>query len=107
MSDDLVKMLKEDEGRDVCKEMADVFPCSSSCPCALELRVLADSDELDRLRAENERLRAALEKINRSATYPVCITINPRGYDVRTPSKELVELIVETARAAPAKEAGE
>ena len=51
--DDLVRQLRDGNasGRDKCKDMSDHFPCIEDCPCALELRVLADAARIEALEA--------------------------------------------------------
>lgn len=61
-------------------------------------------DQLTALQAENTRLREALQRIQRATTYPVCTSINPRGYDTMPATKDLVELVAELTRAAVKKE---
>ena len=71
-------------------------------------RCLVAADEIARLRAANaalelerDALREALERIDRVVTYPACMSINPRGYGVRTLSEDDgAALVAEIARAA-------
>ncbi|MBM1817144.1 hypothetical protein [Pseudosulfitobacter pseudonitzschiae] len=58
------------------------------------------ADHIDAQAATIKALVEALEIVNRMTTYPVCASIDPRGYGIMPATKDGMELIAETARAA-------
>lgn len=56
------------------------------------------ADRIIALQAENDQMREVIQSNDRIVAYPVCTSINPRGYNTKPATKDLVELLAELTR---------